>query len=46
MSVSTEPIKILCKDLFKFGSQKGKVMDRKGFGIKTKRFEKVNFQHK
>ena len=29
MSVSKEPNKMLCKDLFKVGSQKGKVIDRR-----------------
>ena len=34
MSVSKEPNKMLCKDLFKVGSQKGKVIDRRALASK------------
>ena len=34
MSVSIEPSKILCEDVFKVGSQKGKAMERRALASK------------
>lgn len=42
MLVSTELSMMLCKDLFKIGSQKG--YGWQGFDPQTKKLEQVNFQ--